>query len=49
MDIIYTDQQITELINEGKVLPDDWRTQLNKNLLLVCLCSSGKMVTVSVS
>lgn len=31
MDIKYTDQQIAELINERKVLPDDWRTQLDKN------------------
>ena len=31
MDIKYTDQQIAELINERKVLPDDWRTQLDKS------------------
>ena len=31
MDIKYTDQQIAELINERKVLPDDWRIQLNKD------------------
>ena len=46
MDITYTDEQIAELINERKVLPDDWLTQLIKNI--VCL-SSEKMVTVSVS
>ena len=31
MDIRYTDQQIAALIEERKVLPDDWRTQLDKN------------------
>ena len=31
MDIKYTDQQIAELITERKVLPDDWRIQLNRN------------------
>ena len=41
MDIIYTDQQITELINEGKVLPDDWRTQLNKNNSLPIIGKNG--------
>lgn len=31
MDIIYTDEQITELIGEHKVLPDNWRSQLDKD------------------
>ena len=31
MYVKYTDQQIAELITERKVLPDDWRIQLNKH------------------
>ena len=31
MDIKYTDQQIAELITERKLLPDDWRIQLNRS------------------
>ena len=30
MEIIYTDQEITELIQERKVLPDGWREQIYK-------------------
>ena len=32
MDVKYTDQQIVELITECKVLPDDWRIQLNEGV-----------------
>ena len=41
MDIKYTDQQIAELINARKVLPDDWRTQLDKNNSLYIIGESG--------
>ncbi len=41
MDIKYTDQQIAELINERKVLPDDWRTQLNNNNSLYIIGENG--------
>ncbi len=41
MDIKYTDQQIAELINERKVLPDDWRTQLDKNNSLYIIGERG--------
>ena len=41
MDIKYTDQQIAELINERKVLPDDWRPQLDKNNSLYIIGESG--------
>lgn len=41
MDIKYTDQQIAELINERKVLPDDWRTQLNNNNSLYIIGKNG--------
>ena len=41
MDIKYTDQQITELINEHKVLPDDWRPQLNNNNSLYIIGENG--------
>ena len=41
MDIKYTDQQIAELINERKVLPDDWRTQLDKNNSLYIIGELG--------
>ena len=41
MDIKYTDQQIAELIDERKVLPDDWRTQLDKNNSLYIIAERG--------
>ena len=41
MDIKYTDQQIAELINERKVLPDDWRIQLDKNNNVYVIGDSG--------
>ena len=41
MDIKYTDQQIAELITERKVLPDDWRIQLNKHNSLYIIGESG--------
>ena len=41
MDIKYTDQQIAELIDERKVLPDDWRTQLDKNNSLYIIGERG--------
>ena len=41
MDIKYTDQQIAELINERKVLPDDWRIQLDKNDSLYIIGERG--------
>ena len=41
MDIKYTDQQIAELINERKVLPDNWRTQLNKDSSLYIIGENG--------
>ena len=41
MDIKYTDQQIAELINEPKVLPDDWRIQLNRNNDLYIIGENG--------
>ena len=41
MEIKYTDQQIAELINERKVLPDDWRTQLDKNKSLYIIGERG--------
>ena len=31
MEIIYSDQEIAELIQERKELPDDWRNLLHKN------------------
>ena len=41
MDIKYTDQQIAELITERKVLPDDWRIQVNKNNSLYVTGENG--------
>ena len=41
MDIKYTDQQIAALIKERKVLPDDWRDQLDKNNSLYIIGESG--------
>ena len=41
MDIKYTDQQIAELIDERKVLPGDWRTQLDKNNSLYIIGELG--------
>ena len=41
MDIKYTDQQIVELITERKVLPDNWRTQLNKHNSLYIIGENG--------
>ncbi len=41
MEIKYTDQEITELINERKVLPDNWRIQLNKNNSLYIFGGNG--------
>ena len=41
MDIKYTDQQIAALIEERKVLPDDWRTQLDKNNSLYIIGERG--------
>ena len=41
MDIKYTDQQIAALIKERKVLPDDWRTQLNNSNSLYIIGESG--------
>ena len=35
MEITYTDQEIAELIQERKILPDDWRTQLYQNESLI--------------
>ncbi len=41
MDIKYTDQQIAALINERKILPDDWRIQLNKDSSLYIIGENG--------
>ena len=41
MDVKYTDQQIAELITERKILPDDWRTQLNRNNSLYIIGENG--------
>ena len=41
MNIKYTNQQIAELINERKVLPDDWRIQLNKDSSLYIIGENG--------
>ncbi len=41
MDIKYTDQQIAELIDERKVLPDNWRIQLDKNNSLYIIGEHG--------
>ena len=41
MDIKYADQQITELMTERKVLPDDWRIQLNRNDNLYIIGENG--------
>ena len=41
MDIKYTDQQIAALIKERKVLPDNWRIQLDKNDSLYIIGESG--------
>ena len=41
MDIRYTDQQIAALIEERKVLPDNWRIQLDKNDSLYIIGESG--------
>lgn len=34
MEIIYTDQEIAELIQERKVLPDDWREKIYRKRTL---------------
>ena len=41
MDIIYTDEQIAELIRERKVLPDNWRAQLAKDKSLPLIGENG--------
>ena len=40
-EIKYTDQQIAALIKERKVLPDNWRIQLDKNDSLYIIGESG--------
>ncbi len=41
MNIKYTDQQIVDLINEPKVLPDDWRARLCKENSLYIMGENG--------
>ena len=41
MDISYTDEQIAELISERKVLPDNWRSQLDKDNSLPIIGENG--------
>lgn len=41
MDVTYPDEQITELINERKVLPDNWRLQLEKDNSLPLIRENG--------
>ncbi|MCY3550154.1 MAG: hypothetical protein OXH39_06815, partial [Candidatus Poribacteria bacterium] len=46
MDIKYTDQQIAALITERKVLPDDWRIQLNRSNSLYIIGENGNRFRV---
>lgn len=39
--ITYNNQEITELINERKVLPDNWRKELDKNSELYLIGEDG--------
>lgn len=41
MDITYTDEQIAELISERKVLPGNWRSQLDKDSSLPLIGENG--------
>ena len=46
MEITYKYHKIEELIQERKVLPDDWRSQLNKNRELSVKGENGSMFLI---
>jgi hypothetical protein len=49
MEIIYTDQEIAELIQERKILPGDWRTQLYQNESLIVSGVAGNTFRIIIS